>query len=343
MSEQAATIFTFPVSESEPKHRLSYNCANPQEFKENLWKIIKSLELNGYALVEAWDNSVETLKEISSFFGDLQSHVRADAEGIVEVRPGANKSKDQNIDTKQYLGTSSGCMRPHTDGSYLDGLCREGKNIVRVGPPKLILLQCVVPSTSGGVNTLIDGQEVLQDLVRHDPFHARILLRDGALTFCRDDQIAMDFPMFQQVKSEIHQVRFRFDEMLYAQHWSYLSVMHVYTHYLANPKYIKRLELQEKQILIIDNTRMLHGRDAIGESPENQRRFLRRIWIRDAYHSILVNAVDEKTSHRAFAAYDDYRRVDSGQRKPWVEDMNLGIRLSAELQRMSDHLDKQAI
>jgi hypothetical protein len=300
-----------------------------EEFDENIWGIQRDLETLGFALLEPWESSPEILAEVCSHFGVIQRHIRSDERGFVDVKPA---KPTEAIDGAVYFGTKSARFEPHTDGSYLHGLRMEKQGVVRVTPPKLIALQCIEPANEGGENFLIDMQAVVRDLVKEEPLHAAILFRDGAVSFCRDDQIAMDFPLFKKVGKSAFAVRFRSDEMTYVQHWAFPSISHLQKNYLRNEKYTVRLRLERNQILIVDNTRMLHGREDIPASPENLKRHLRRAWIADDNRSILLNFTDRAYSHRAFQGYEQYGTVGATGSRPKKIRLKLGIKLEEDQQ-----------
>ena len=66
-------------------------------------------------------------------------------------------------DQSEYIGTSAAKFNPHTDGSYLNGFLRTEGKLYRIGPPKLILLQCVTQAAQGGTSIIIDMEKVLRD------------------------------------------------------------------------------------------------------------------------------------------------------------------------------------
>ena len=47
--------------------------------------IADHLACHGYAMIEAWDAESGTLRAIAERFGRIQSHIRADAKGLVGI------------------------------------------------------------------------------------------------------------------------------------------------------------------------------------------------------------------------------------------------------------------
>lgn len=311
-------------------YHMPIECTDLNSLEDNLWLIHKSLETNGFAWLKAWEGTEEVMGEICGYLGDVQFHIRSGSNGFVDVKPSTKTPNE--IDASKYLGTGTVKFEAHTDGAYLHGLILENSNVVRIGPPQMIALQCIEPAEEGGTNFLIDAQSILRDLLVNEPLHARLLMQEGALSFCRDDQIAMDFPLFDQKKKGVYQVRFRSDEMTYAQHWALPSVLHVQNKYFNSPKYKLEVRMEKNHILIVDNTRMLHGRDHIPNTPQNLKRHLRRAWIADNSRSILMNISDSSLQHRAFESYGQYKKARSVRKSLKLKQLNLGIKLSPELQ-----------
>lgn len=295
---------------------------------DRLGEIGGRLESDGYCVVRGWSTEAAVLSALAGHFGPIQRHVRSGEDGVVEVSPRAAATATKEIDVAQYTGTSREQLDVHSDGSFLDGFLRVDGELVRVKPPKLVLLQCVVQAEEGGANALVDGTRVLSDLVFDSPGHAKNLLSRGAVTFCRDEQLAIDFPVFEQIRGDRFVVRFRYDEMLYTQEWSAPAVAHLQENYFGNPDYKRWVRLEAGQILVLDNSRMLHGRDALGGGGN---RLLRRLWINDQGTGTLSNARGATVHHRAFGPFEAYRPMPGTEAGSLATTLNLGIRPPAEV------------
>jgi hypothetical protein len=89
--------------------------------------------------------------------------------------------------------------------------------------------------------------------------------------------------------------------------WAVEAFHDLQKNYFANPKYQGRLTLQAGQVIVIDNYRMLHGRDAFSNGQTGRERRLRRIWLAHDRLPVLRNAAGEHRERRAikrFQAYD---------------------------------------
>lgn len=284
-----------------------FHCPTQDNFVESRAKIAKHIAAHGYAIVEAWDSECETLKEIAESLGRVQSHIRADANGLVGISTETIVNREWEAYRSEYFGVSTDEFLPHTDGSYLHGLVHRDGQYIQLLPPKMLVLQCWQSAVSGGASILIDGQHVHDDLARTNPRHLKILSTKGCVTYCRDDQIAMDRAVFEELDDGTIMMRFRYDAAAYVADWAVEAFHDLQKNYFANPKYQGRLTLKAGQVIVIDNYRMLHGRDFFSNGETGQERKLRRVWLAHDRLPVLLNAVGEHRERRAlkrFQAYD---------------------------------------
>src|SRR3974377_45711 len=134
-----------------------FRCDTRDQFLDAYDAIADHIVTRGYAIVEAWDAEAATLKEIAEHFGRVQSHIRADANGVVGISTETVVNHDWENFRSEYIVLSSEDFLPHTDGTYLHGLIREDDEYVEVFPPKMLVLQCCQNSTAGGGTVLIAG------------------------------------------------------------------------------------------------------------------------------------------------------------------------------------------
>ncbi|MDR3533192.1 MAG: TauD/TfdA family dioxygenase, partial [Rhodopila sp.] len=131
----------------------------------------------------------------------------------------------------------------------------------------------------------------------------------GCVTYCRDDQIALDSAVFQRLDDNTTMLRFRYDGTAYVADWA-LDAFHNLQHeFFSDPRYQIMLTPAKGQILLIDNYRMLHGRERFSDdgTEAGPKRSLRRIWLARDQLPILHNAIDQHKERRAlqpFKAYD---------------------------------------
>jgi len=182
---------------------------------------------------------------------------------------------------------------------------RDG-HYVQLLPPKMLALQCWQSAVSGGASVLIDGQAVYDDLARSYPRHLKILSTKGCVTYCRDDQIAMDRAVFEELQDGTIMLRFRYDAAAYVADWAVEAFHDLQKNYFTDPKYQGRLTLKQGQVIVSDNYRMLHGRDSFSNGQAGQERRLRRIWLAHDRLPVLHNAAGQHRERRALKRFEAY-------------------------------------
>ena len=174
----------------------------------------------GYAIVQAWDAECATVTEVAERFGRVQSHIRADANGIVGISPDTVVNHEWENYRSEYHGVSSrsSCRTP--TGPTSRAWSVSGDEYIRLMPPQMLVLQCWQPATSGGASVLIDVQRIFDDLAERDPQLLDILSTNGCVSYCRDDQIALDCAVFQELGDGTIMLRFRYDSTVYVADWA---------------------------------------------------------------------------------------------------------------------------
>lgn len=291
--------------------------------------IRKAIEADGFAVLEPWDSEVDTLRWIGSLFGSIQSHIRADEQGVVGVGGPQSPNAEWQQYRSEYHGLGTGSVAPHSDGTFVDGIVADGAGVRRVAPPRYVILQVVRHADTGGANIVVDGQRVLDSLLLHEPELAATLCRPGCITFCRDDQIALDQAVFAMAQPGHMKIRFRGDSKAYSPDWARGAVETV-RRWFESDDFATRVVAGEGQVLVLDNTRVLHGREAFANEDDGRDsgRKLRRIWIRDDLASPhLGNLAADQPTSRALHTYDPYAAVanDVGEAEPLA--IQTGIRL----------------
>jgi len=285
-----------------------FRCPTRDHFHGRFQEIAEHVVAHGYAVVAAWDTECATLTEVCGCFGRVQSHIRADDNGLVGIGTETVANRDWEAFRSEYMGVSSEEFQPHTDGSYLHGLVHRGETYIQLQPPKMLVLQCCQSAGEGGGNVLIDGQRVYDDLARENAHALEILSTKGCVTYCRDDQIALERAVFERLADGTVMLRFRHDSTAYVADWAIDAFHALQEDYFENPRYQSiRLVLEMGQILIIDNYRMLHGRATFSNDPSGKQRNLRRVWLAHDHLPILRNAAGQHLQRRAlkrFQAYD---------------------------------------
>lgn len=298
--------------------------------------IDRQLKRYGYCIVQAWDTSVSPLLSIRQALGRGQFHIRADWQGVVTVSPQASPCHAP-LDSSQYFGTTRHPHPPHTDGAYLDGFLWQDNGFKRIEPPAIVLLQCVQPALMGGINLVIDGQRILIDLLMHQPDLANTLAIPGCVSFYRDDQMAVDVAVFEWMAARRLRVRFRSDDALLYPTWAEPAIQELYHNYLMNEKYQKRIDLKEGQILILDNFRVLHGRESFEDTSSASTRYFRRSWIHyENAAAMMTNFLKLNRQCRAFERYAYYGVIEPQIDVPTASMCERGIRVPRHLRALLD-------
>jgi hypothetical protein len=203
-------------------------------------EIAEQVSRYGYAVIQAWDAETTTLKEVAERFGRVQSHIRADANGLVGISVETVLNREWEAYRSEYHGVSSEEFLPHTDGSYLQGLVREGDDYIQLLPPGMLLLQCWQQAASGGASILIDGQRVFRDMGIRHPSYREALTTKGCVTYCRDDQMATDCAVFERLRNGTIMLRFRYDNTAFVADWAVEAFHALQNEYWANSAYTTR-------------------------------------------------------------------------------------------------------
>ncbi len=287
----------------------TFRCPTEASFLQARDAIADHIARHGYALVEAWDAETETLRAIAERFGRVQSHIRADAKGLVGISTDTVVNHEWEKFRSEYHGVSAEEFLPHTDGSYLHGLVHRDGAYMQLLPPKMLLLQCWQQAAAGGASILIDGQRVREDMAQRNPRYLEILSTRGCVTYCRDDQIALDSAVFQRLDDSTTMLRFRYDGTAYVADWALEAFHNLQHEYFSDPRYQITMTPVKGHVLLIDNYRMLHGRERFSDDAmeSGTKRSMRRIWLAHDQLPVLHNAIDQHKERRAlqpFKAYD---------------------------------------
>lgn len=308
---------------------MAFHCPTRESFLERYEDIADHVAACGYAVLDAWDVESTTLKEVSERFGSVQAHIRADANGLVGISTETVVNREWENFRSEYSGLTSEEFLPHTDGSYLHGLVHRDGQYIRLLPPKMLVLQCWQGAVAGGASVLIDVQRIYNDLAKENQKHLRILSTKGCVTYCRDDQIAIDRAVFEELDDGTTMLRFRYDSTAYVADWASEAFHGLQQNYFANGNYQTRLNLTKGQIIVIDNYRMLHGRDSFSNGSVGQERKLRRVWLAYDRLPILRNAADQHRERRALKRFEAYDILPPADLHATAPPHSIGIRQAA--------------
>ncbi len=204
---------------------------------------------------EPVENPQENLLGLREVFGNIKQHNHSDKDGIVLVQPMLNH--------RNYVNTTSQDLALHTDGTFEQDLI------------KVMALQCEVAASSGGLTKLVDGQDIYKYIQQINPEKLVNLFENDVLIVKRDNQTAAK-PIFSYNDDRV-QIAFRYDDAveILVKH-EVINVFQKIKIFLEDPKNKVIFKLQPHQIIIVDNTRFLHGRTEFNHA---ENRLLNRIWF----------------------------------------------------------------
>jgi len=194
--------------------------------------------------------------QLTQYFGNIIRHNQSDDLGILPITLLSNYP--------DYANTHHHHLALHTDGAF------------EAVPPAVMAMQCEVAAERGGLSCLVDGHEVYRYLRQVDPVGLQYLFEPDVFHIQRDNQLAQR-AIFWHDRDGTLKIAFRSDQVAkitirpHAQ-----AVFERVKQFLADPANQIQWSLQPGQILIFDNTRMLHGRTAF---PPNSRRKINGLWF----------------------------------------------------------------
>ncbi|EMB7845546.1 TauD/TfdA family dioxygenase [Vibrio vulnificus] len=229
--------------------------------KITIQNIVEKFNRYGVALVEHEKKHTpeDVLLKIGHFFGNPVGHDRSDSNGITVI------SNLKGFDG--YLGASYTEHPLHTGGVYSDE------------PPIVLLLQCIKQSSIGGESILVSSKNIYDFLSKEDPHGLTLLKRSGALTMKRGNAKASRAVFDDKyLGNGSYMFSFRCDNVVEYEinPSSLITTLAKIKSFIDRPENQVRLRLQENQILIADNSAVMHART---EFPENEDRKLLRLTL----------------------------------------------------------------
>jgi alpha-ketoglutarate-dependent taurine dioxygenase len=244
----------FQISAPKILKTSSVNKISDSELQET----IELIDRNGAVILECEksDRPQENLLALKAIFGNVQRHKHSGRDGIVSVTPSLNQDR--------YVNTTRAKLALHTDGTF------------ELNPPVIIALQCVVAAKTGGENILVDGKAIYDYLSRLAPEQLDILFEPDVLTVKRDDRVATH-AIFTKTENGKVSIAFRVDKAVeISVKPEAIPLLETIEQFVESPSNQTIFKLEQHQILLLDNQRMLHGRNAFAEA---EFRLLNRIWF----------------------------------------------------------------
>ncbi|MEZ4753287.1 MAG: TauD/TfdA family dioxygenase [Bdellovibrionota bacterium] len=222
-------------------------------------QLVATLADFGFVLLktDSWETKSKDFLMLEELLGQIIYHPRSEEDGrvVITEKPGFEK----------FIGTTSLPQYPHTDGAYLDA------------PPEIVALHCVREIYDGGDSLLIDGKSLYQEISKCHPEYLTMLMRPDAFTITRAGETSKR-PLFFS-KGCRTRLAFRTGDLVaVVPHPECAKAFAAVEEYALRRENQLRLRLESGDILICDNTRMLHGR--LGFSVGSPRK-LHRLWLRE--------------------------------------------------------------
>jgi alpha-ketoglutarate-dependent taurine dioxygenase len=226
---------------------------------------------------EPLPNPQENLLALNKFFGSVKRHHRSDKNGIVSV-----KNLGNSLATTAPISTTNQMHPMHTDGS------------ADIYPPKIVTMQCETPSKNGGFSQIVYGESVYEYLTENHPQELQKLFINpvtvtnlGGKTDTRS--------IFSENKGRMS-ITFKADSVVSTEIPPQIEkAFNIIKKYVNDPKNQFIFQLKANQILLLDNTSVLHGRTSF---PENEVRKLNRLWF---------DGISEYTEHLQFGFIPKYK------------------------------------
>jgi len=200
----------------------------------------------------------QNLLALGSHFGQVMLHRSSDGDGIATVTPtpGAN-----------YTALTGQPFDFHTDGSFMPV------------PPQVVALQCIVAAETGGESQMVQAETLYNFLQEQDSIGLQALFEPDAVVTTTVNGEVYRGPVFVRKNNHVmltyrpsdHQVTVQAKPEV-AQTYNLIKT------YLENGADQLQYKLQPGEILVMDNTRILHTRTPFQENQGAKRKF-HRLWL----------------------------------------------------------------
>lgn len=227
-------------------------------------------------------NLQENLLALKKYFGSIKKHKLSAPNGVSTIE----NLRDSSL-AKTYVATSNITHFMHTDGSF------------EMEPPKIVAMQCEVPSKTGGLSQIIYAETVYEYLRANHPEELQNLF-NYPLTITRGEQTGKR-AVFTEQKDRITMC-FRADSIISVTIPPQIErAYNLIKNYVNDAKNQLIFQLKPHQIILLENTSILHGRTSF---PENEFRKLNRLHF---------NGISEYSHHLQLGFIPKSKQLSSGQ------------------------------
>lgn len=223
----------------------------------------RAIQEEGRALVRCAPGTLVTRAErFSAILGPvLKSHERAGENGIVHLKYNPRPPGEY-----QPVGEGCAYLSPHTDSPFRDP------------SPRVIAMGCLAQAGSGGETTLVDGSDLLRFLEREHTEGLAALMRTPV--HITRDQSRRTFCVVTPNAEARLELRYRNDAGVSLEVPDEVrDVVRAIAAYVDDPANQEVVTLAANDLLVLDNTRFLHGR--LPFDPASGRHLV-RVWYSGA-------------------------------------------------------------
>mmetsp|Transcript_1984 Transcript_1984/g.4773 ORF Transcript_1984/g.4773 Transcript_1984/m.4773 type:complete len:353 (+) Transcript_1984:64-1122(+) len=236
-------------------------------------KFLRAYNTYGLCVLSCDTSETCDLRELKDLFGSIVPHEFADSDGRVFLDPQAERASNNVRDTEAE-------HQVHTDETYTDAF------------GKIITLQCDIAASEGGESVVISGK-MMHDMAQQRLTECEMAaLRAPCLSVGRalpGSKIhCCTFPIFGSSGSHV-QVRYRSQDPYVSSTTQEASPGYRFCEdFVKTEDYRLTVKLQPGQVLVMDNTAVLHGR--LPFPPQQRRRFIRINYFNDGTLSSQLNS-----------------------------------------------------
>ncbi len=265
----------------------------------------------------------EALVGIAEAFGRIQRHILSDHRGIVDISVDTQENPKIG-DANEYGGLSAKSFALHTDGAFLQGIAQLDETIAfELRPPRLIVMACKIQASEGGGNILVDGHDLYDRLLADFPDLIDALTVSGSAAFVRDQEQSGRSQVFERCSDGTLQIRYRGDRQMFLAERLGISSAELRS-YVKEKVSGVLVELHEGDIVIVDNTRIVHSREDVTAKSLSESRSMRRLWVFDE-RSERFGDGDIIAGRRSMETLAGYVPMPRSSQDPAL-DLALGIR-----------------
>jgi alpha-ketoglutarate-dependent taurine dioxygenase len=201
-------------------------------------------------------NHSVALSRLGQHFGWPIPHRLSDERGVHPIRTIAG--------LPSYANTTNADLLLHTDGSFEER------------PPQVMLISCEHPAAVGGNTRICFASDIFLKIKAERPEFLHALSLENSFTIRRDNRASAK-PVFKQLGNGRMAMTFRYgSDVQISVHPEAQKGYDFIVRLLADPSHFMEFKLHTNEVLVFDNTAVLHGRT---EFPPDSGRILHGLWL----------------------------------------------------------------